>query len=435
MPQEENKTTEPVDYSKLSDEQFRQLANPLDEASSASEEEEVVETVEEEVGNGEVTGTDDEPGVGGEEAVDDAGGAEGEEEVDGEEEGEEVEDGEEVEPEAEDASAGEEDEGSEEEGADTGQGGEPVVEKTPVKEGAATPAGAGYFKIPDGMDKDTLAAALAFYDKVSSPIKANGRKLKVKSAEDAVRLMRQGAGYHKKMEQLRPARDISRTLAENGLSDPNAINYLIDLAKGNKSAIIEMLKKHKINPVDLDIEEDSNYQVTNYAGSKEDNLFRDVLDEVSATPDGQALVLEVKTQWDKESQDNLRSNPATLSNLLFLKQQGIYDKVVEQVNYERDTGNLIGVPFLQAFDAVGERMRETGMLNVAEPEAKVPAPVRSKPVAKGSRKQTGKKKSGASPNLSSANVTKGKSKVTDKVIDYSKLSDEEFRKLPNPLDQ
>ena len=320
------------------------------------------------------------------------------------------------------------------------EGKTPTDEVTPQKGGKETPAKAGYYKLPEGIDTTAMDTALGFYQQITAPFKADGKDFSVRSPEDAIRLIQQGVNYSRRMQELKPMKTLNRMLSDQGLNDPTKLNFLIDLSKGDKAAITQLLKSHKIDPMDLDTEKDTGYQANNYQGDSQDNSFRDALDEAIANPEGQALVAHIHKDWDQESKAQLRENPVILGNLQELKASGVYDKVVEELEYQKRTGYLLNVPFLKAFDQVGEAMRNAGVFKQSSqnpaPQANPMVPITSdqlqdQPVASGARKAPTAKKLKPNPHLSSTPPSKQiNTQLTD--TDFDKLSDEEFLKMAPP---
>lgn len=311
----------------------------------------------------------------------------------------------------------------------------------PVKTGKDTPAKAGYYKLPEGMDTASVDSAIGFFKAVTTPFKADGKDFSVRSAEDAIRLMQQGVNYSRRMQEIKPMKALNRMLTDQGLNDPEKLNFLIDLSKGNKEAITQLLKSHKIDPMDLDIEKETGYQAPNYQGNPQDHDFRDALDNALTTPEGQALVSHIHKDWDRKSKAKLRENPSILGNLQEMKASGVYDKVVEELNYQKGLGYLIDVPFLQAFDQVGEAMKKAGVFNVPTnepaPNGNSMAPINSgqpqnEPLASGARKSSGMKKPQTNPHLSSTPLSKQTQGTVPTTPDFDKLSDEEFLKMAPP---
>ena len=330
-------------------------------------------------------------------------------------------------------------------GSETSEGGVGDVSgdgevKAEDKKPADTPAKAGYYKLPEGMDTAQMDTAVGFYQKITAPFKADGKDITVRSAEDAIRLMQQGVNYSRRMQEIKPMKALNRMLTDQGLNDPQKLNFLIDLSKGDKAAITQLLKSHKIDPMDLDTEKDSGYQARNYQGDPQDNEFRDALDMALTTPEGQALVSHIHKDWDRLSKAKLRENPSIIGNLSEMKASGVYDKVVEELDYQRSLGYMQGIPFLQAFDQVGEAMKNAGVFNTqpnpaqqGNPMAPLASQPQGQPVASGARKQNqAPKKPAANPHLSSTPPSKQSGNQAPAEPDFDKMSDEEFLKMAPP---
>ena len=444
-----DKQDETLDVLKMTDEEFDKL-NPTDFEGD------MPNIIGDDTAEDPVEGAEEDPVKGKEGSEDgeadpdnDAEDAEGSEEdpdkesededSEGEEEGEE-------DPDAE-GEEGDEEEDPEDASGEDGEEGEEEAEEEPEKKvtDTSTPGKAGYIKLPEGMDKDAVNAAIAFHKKVTASFKANGRDLEVRSPEDAVRLMQQGAGFHKKMMNMRPAQQAAHKLKAHGLDDDTKLAFALDLLKGNKGAITELIKTHKIDPIDLDIEKDSGYKVTNYSANVQEIAFQDALDDTKNTSEGQELLVDIRDNWDDVSQNNLREHPETLGNMLELKRSGIYDKVAKELNYQRSLGYMNHKPYLQAFDEVGKEMAKQGVFDADEevgPDTGTgmaplgTATQKKSPISPGTRKPV-KKKAGAPKNVSSkpvskkGNSTKGNPHGPN--VDYSKMSDEDFDKLPEPV--
>ena len=287
-----------------------------------------------------------------------------------------------------------------------------------------------------------IATAVQWHKALTAPFKADGRDFQVRSVEDAVRLMQQGVNYSRRMEELKPAKRLARVLADHQLNDPAKLNFLIDLSKGSKEAVVQLLKQHNIDPMDLDSTTETPYQAPSYGGNPSQDDFRDELDQTIANPEGQALVTHIHETWDEQSKRMLRQNPGTLGKLTDMKRDGVYDKIVGELNYQRAMGYLTNVPFLNAFDQVGKAMEAAGVLyDQPQQEGQMGtlgtnpnnAPRQSPaPVATGARKAPPPKREQPNPHLSSTPPTKQTNTGSGQEVDFDKMSDEEFAKLSPP---
>ena len=164
-------------------------------------------------------------------------------------------------------------------------------------------------KPKEGKDGDLTEQqtqmAVDFFKKITSPFKADGKDMQVRSAEDAIRLIQQGVNYSRRMQELKPMKALNRMLTDHGLADPAKISFLIDVSKGDKAALTKLLKDHKVDPMDLDTSGEVRYQAKSYSGSPEENAFRNALDSAMASDEGKALVSEIHTTWDDASKQQL----------------------------------------------------------------------------------------------------------------------------------
>lgn len=293
-----------------------------------------------------------------------------------------------------------------------------------------------------GLTEQQTQVAVDFFKKITAPFKADGKDMQVRSAEDAIRLMQQGANYSRRMQELKPMKALNRMLQDHGLADPSKISFLIDVSKGDKAALTKLLKDHKVDPMDLDTSGEVRYQAKSYSGSPEENAFRDALDSAMASDEGKALVSEIHNTWDDASKQQLQRNPAVLGNLTELKRTGVYQKIADELAYQRSIGYLTDVPYLAAFDQVGEAMKNAGVFGQQPQPAPTGRPMgqlqdntqpSGQPVASGARKAPAPKKPAPNPHLSSTPPAKqSKTPAQKPVQDYGELSDEDFLKMPPP---
>lgn len=292
------------------------------------------------------------------------------------------------------------------------------------------------------LSETQTAQAVDFFKKITAPFKADGRDIQIRSAEDAIRLMQQGVNYSRRMQELKPMKALNRMLTDHGLANESKISFLIDVSKGDKAAIAKLLKDHKVDPMDLDTSGEVRYQAKSYSGSPEENAFRDALDSAMASTDGQALVSEIHNNWDDASKQQLQKNPAVLGNLTEMKRTGVYQKIADELTYQRSMGYLTDVPYLAAFDQVGEAMKNAGVFGQQPQPAPAARPMgqlqdntqpNGQPVASGARKAPAAKKPVPNPHLSSTPPAKqAKTPAPKAEPDFSKMSDEEFLKMAPP---
>lgn len=201
----------------------------------------------------------------------------------------------------------------------------------------------------------------AFHDRVMAPFQANGKTIQLRSVDEAIQLMQQGANYTRKMQAIAPHRKVLMMLENNGLLDESKLSRLIDLEKKNPDAIRALVKEAGIDPLDIDVHEESTYTPGNHAVPDEAVAFQTTLDEVSSTPDGQETVRQITASWDPESKAELWKDPSILGTIHQQRISGVYDRVVAEIERQRTIGAIpANVSLLNAYRVIGERMTQAG---------------------------------------------------------------------------
>jgi hypothetical protein len=269
----------------------------------------------------------------------------------------------------------------------------------------------------------------AAYKKLTAPFKANGREMRIENVDEAIQLMQMGANYNKKMASLKPGLKILRMLEDHKLLDEAKLSYLIDLDKRDPKAITKLIKDSGINPLDVDVENDTDYQPKSYTVDDKALELDAVLDEISSTSAYTQTVDVISNKWDNESKKVLLNNPAAIKTINEHIESGIYAQVVAVVEKERMLGRLTGLSDLDAYDHVGRILANegklTGLGSAPQPHK---APIKNPVVPT-------KPKVSEDPSLKqrkqAAALTQSKSAGTKATEDFNplSLSDEEFMKI------
>lgn len=228
------------------------------------------------------------------------------------------------------------------------------------------------------------------YEQIMAPFKASGRQMQVKSPEEAIALMQRGADYTRKMQALKPSLKIMKMLENNGLLDEKKLSHFIDLDKKDPAAISKFLKDKEIDPLDLDMSNETEYKPGNHTVSDEEMRFNSVLEDVQSTPIGRETVQIIDKQWDRTSQGRVFKEPQILALITTHRETGIYDQVLSEVERLKLL-NVIpeDAVFLDAYKSVADELHKHGRLLVngvptnqtkqpAKPAAANP-PVQEKP--------------------------------------------------------
>lgn len=262
-------------------------------------------------------------------------------------------------------------------------------------------------------------------DDLLSPFRANGRDMQVKDVAEAKRLMSMGANYNKKMQALNPHLKLIKTLENNDLLDENKLNFLIDLDKKDPEAINKLLKDSKIDPMEINLDESSDeYQPKNHTVSEKEVALDQVLEELQSTPTFAKTVNEVTKVWDDKSRELIKQKPEALTVINEHMANGVYDKVMSEVNRRQAIGTLHnGMSDLEAYYAVGNEMLKSGEFNEESPAPEQQV-IQSEKKANKNTEIRKKRKQVASP-------TRGRKTRKPALTDYDPLnmSDEEIMKV------
>lgn len=248
---------------------------------------------------------------------------------------------------------------------------EPTAEEKAAAEAAKT---AGEKEQPAEIDHKVEYSKL-----IGTPIKANGREITLKSTDEALRLIQQGAGYAQKMEQLKPARKAAAMLEKAGLlGNEEAVAQMIDLYNGNPEAIVKMAKDLKIDLFSLDMDSGDKYTPASHLQTDATVNFNDTLSEVRNLEGGREA-LALLDGMDKASKDLIWGNSEAVRQIYDLKQNGVYDTVATELERRRVLGEVpADMPYIVAFQKVGEDIAKA---NEAEAARQAAAQPRTPPVA------------------------------------------------------
>ena len=252
----------------------------------------------------------------------------------------------------------------------------------------------------------------SIYEQVFKPFKANGKEIKPKSVEDIISLMQMGANYTKKMQLMAPMKKVVQSL-DNAKIDEQELNFLIDVSKGDKEAIKQLLIKHKIDPLEIDLDGDNTYSPRNNIASDEDVEFNDTLMDIH---DSLPRIQEIlNNTWDDNSKKAILKDPRLMRALHEEVQMGRFDEVQKRLEAEKTFGRYKGVSDVDAYIDLVSKMEQERMKTKTQPET----PTRTESTKK-------------IPDKSKAAPTKGKTSKSSSSLtakDLLSMSDDEFNKL------
>lgn len=201
----------------------------------------------------------------------------------------------------------------------------------------------------------------AAYKKIMAPFKANGRKIELRSPEEAVALMQMGANYTKRMQELAPHRKVLQMLQNNELLDEGKLSFLIDLQNKDPEAIKKLIKDAGMDPMEIDTSVEPEYREGNHRVSDEEVTFHTVLDDMKSTPERLETLTIINNDWDQVSKQALWGNPEIMNVIHGQRESGVYDRIAAEVVRQRTLGQIPpSLPFLQAYKVIGDQMTADG---------------------------------------------------------------------------
>lgn len=268
-----------------------------------------------------------------------------------------------------------------------------------------------------------------FYNKIMAPFKANGKMIELKSPEEAITLMQMGANYTKKLQDLRPHRKVLLMLQNNELLDEDKLSYLIDLDKKHPEAIRKLVKDSGIDPMDIDVESQSDYRGGNHRVTDEQSKFQEAMDEVMSTDLGKETLRIIQSTWDDASKKVIWEQPEILGVIQEQRESGIYGTIQAEVDRLRTLGQIPdSVSFLQAYKQVGDHLQQQGLLGQPEEPQPSPSPAPSaQPVARGAPKP--KRKVSNGDKAKAASNRRSTPRPSAPLVNPLEMSDEEFMKM------
>ena len=184
----------------------------------------------------------------------------------------------------------------------------------------------------DTTVSDTSNEEVSSWRKVSAPFKANGKMYQPRNADDVINLMQKGINYTQKMQQIAPARKAFETLNKNQIDD-NELNFLIDLHKGDKGAIKELLKRNNYSANSFEDSfgesDTTTYTPGNNLATEQDLNISSVMADIQ---DNKAQITDiVLNKWDQASRDLINKDPNLLRLLNAEIELGRFDTIQQQV--------------------------------------------------------------------------------------------------------
>lgn len=279
----------------------------------------------------------------------------------------------------------------------------------------------------EGSDKAPVEVPTekAFFDKVTGKFNANGKEFQITDPDDVVSLMQKGLNYNQKMAAIKPSMKLVKALQDNGIESVEDLGFLLDLKAKKPEAIAKLVQESGIDTYDLNEEKAAAYQPSVPDVSDELINFEMTAKALEDNPNFGRVVQELGS-FDDTTKQEIFKNPGLLNVLTEHVGLGYYDQIMNRLQYEQAVGRMQGVPFLQAYDMVGNALFG-GQSNQAPTNTPTqvinptPVPVAStpKPV-----NNTARKAAAGSPGTATSSQ-----KLNLTPDELWNLSEEEFKKI------
>ena len=158
--------------------------------------------------------------------------------------------------------------------------------------------------------------------------KANGKEYTFTPEEmmsQFPKIFGQAMDYTKKTQALKPWRKTIDAIESANLSH-DQINLMIDVFKGDKNAIAEVMRRTGVDALDLDTENDV-YTPKDYGRDDTALAIKDIVDEISVDKEFSITQQILNKEWDDRSFSELTRDPELIKLLHIDVKSGTYDKV------------------------------------------------------------------------------------------------------------
>lgn len=158
--------------------------------------------------------------------------------------------------------------------------------------------------------------------------KANGKEYTFTPEEMMTqfpKIFGQAMDYTKKTQALKPWRKTIDAIESANLSH-DQINLMIDVFKGDKNAIAEVMRRTGVDALDLDTENNV-YTPKDYGRDDTALAIKDIVDEISSDKEFSITQQILNKEWDDRSFSELTRDPELIRLLHIDVKSGTYNKV------------------------------------------------------------------------------------------------------------
>ena len=221
--------------------------------------------------------------------------------------------------------------------------------------------------------------------------------------------------FTNKSQKIAPHMRWISAIEQQNLSEDD-IFLALDVLKGNKDAINQVIKNNEIDLFDLDSgETDTDYTPTPYGDDPLTQQVKEVISTISKDPEYEITANVITKQWDEQSRDFFANNPSYIEGLHNDIRSGLFDKVAPLAMKMKVFGDS-SKSDLEYYVMAGEKISQQEQSNSAKASVR-----RNEDII-----QQAEEKSREADKRRSASSTGTRSDRGDGSIDYYSDSEEDF---------
>ena len=182
--------------------------------------------------------------------------------------------------------------------------------------------------IEDEESEEDINDEIAQKEQQELVFKANGREFKFtqdEMLEQFPKIFGQAMDYTKKTQAMKPWRKTIDAIEQAKLGHED-INLMIDVMKGNKEAIAEVLKRTGVDSLEIDTE-NSKYTPNDYGRDDKALAIKDIVEEISVDKEYEITHRVLSKEWDEKSFREMTEDPDLIRLLHVDVKTGMFDKV------------------------------------------------------------------------------------------------------------
>lgn len=256
----------------------------------------------------------------------------------------------------------------------------------------------------DDTDEDTQETDdfdyKAFHEKVTSGYKANGKMMPgFTDPDDIIAAFSKGANYAHKTTILKP--HMKRIQMLKDVTDEE-LNEMLDFRNREPELLKKALLEAKINPIDLDVDEEIQYTAKDHTVSDAEVELQETLDEIQETETFKQTTQVVTKLWDAKSKKAMMEDPSLIKALNEEMEMGRYDQIQGMIDQNRLLGKGDNMSDLEMYQVIATEMNraaseaEESVEEEEVPEVKVENPV-TKAKQKAAKAKAGIKQKKSTP--------------------------------------